>query len=126
MTIEENKATVRRMLEWWARGDVSEFDETCVERYVLHARGRTLSGRDVMKGRRRGHINVFSERALEIEDMFAEEDRVAVRYVWSGVMKGSGRRAELQNMHIFRLAGGKIVEEWEEQDTASLAEQTDG
>jgi ketosteroid isomerase-like protein len=126
MSLEDNKALVRRMLEWWPAGDVSGLDETCAEVYVLHARGKTLSGLDAIKARLRGHIGVFNERKLEIEDIFAERDRVAVRYVWSGVMKGSGRHVALQNMHIFRLAGGKIVEEWEEQDTQSLSEQTDG
>lgn len=126
MTIEENKATVKRMLDWWPGGDTSVLDETCSPDYTSHVAGKTFSGRDVVKARLRGHIGVFDERKLDIEDIFAEGDRVAVRYVWSGVMTGSGRRVELQNMIIYRLADGKIAEEWEEHDTAALAEQTGG
>jgi predicted ester cyclase len=123
MTIEENKKLVRRMLEWWPNG-VAVIDETVAEDVVAHARGGKITGRDVFKKRLAGHVAFFTERDLRIEDMFAEGDRVAVRFVWSGVTAEGGRTVTLTNLAIYRIEGGRIAEVWEEQDTASLAKQT--
>ena len=124
MSVEDNKALVRRFLEWWASGDVSILEATVATDIVAHASGgQVFSGRDAVKKRLAGHISFFTERQLTISDIFGEGDRVAARYDWSGVPQ-NGRTVKITNQAIYRIADGLIAEEWEELDTKGLAEQT--
>jgi ketosteroid isomerase-like protein len=126
MSLEENKELVRRFLDWWSSGDVSVLDRTVADDVVSHAPGGDVhSGREVLRKRLGGIIGFFSKRQLHIEDLFAEGDRVAVRYWWSGVT-GDNRNVKVMNMAIYRIANGRLAEEWEEQDTAGFAKQLGG
>jgi predicted ester cyclase len=55
----------------------------------------------------------------QVVDVFGSGDRVASRYVSTGTHKGTfwgieptGRRIEIQEISIFRIADGRIVEQW--------------
>jgi len=65
-----------------------------------------------------------------IEDQVAEGDRVVTRWTFTGTHKGtfmgvaaSGRQLRCTGICIDRIAGGKIVEEWEEWDTLGMMQQ---
>jgi predicted ester cyclase len=52
-------------------------------------------------------------------DVFGSDDRVASRYVSTGTHQGAfwgleptGRHIEIQEMSIFRIADGRIAEQW--------------
>ena len=123
MTLDQNKAIARRMLDWWLSGDVSVVDETNAPDCVVHeSGGREVRGRDAHKERLSSFISVFSDRQMTIDDVIAEGDRVVVRYSWSGV-SSANRQVNSKSMAIYRIADGKIVEEWEEHNTAGLTEQ---
>jgi len=54
-----------------------------------------------------------------VVDVFGSGDRVASRYVSTGTHKGAfwgieptGRRIEIQEISIFRIADGRIAEQW--------------
>jgi ketosteroid isomerase-like protein len=123
MTIEENKAIVRKFLRWWESGDVAILDETTSSDIIAHA-GAIFSGREAVKKRLASHIAFFNERQMTITDIFGEGDRVAARYDWSGVTRKGGRTVKITNQAIYRITDGLIAEEWEELDTKGLAEQT--
>jgi ketosteroid isomerase-like protein len=123
LTLDQNKALVRRMLDWWVSGDVSVIDETNAEDFVVHeSGGREVRGRDAHKERLSFFINSFSDRQMMIEDVIAEGDRVVVRYSWGGVSLAK-RQVNSKTIAIYRIAHGKIAEEWEEHDTQGLSEQ---
>lgn len=123
MTLEQNKSLVRRMLDWWVSGDVSVIDETnapdCV---VRESGGREVRGRGAHKERLSFFINSFSDRTITIDDVIAEGDRVVVRYSWGG-LSSAKRQVNSKTIAIYRIADGKIAEEWEEHDTQGLSEQ---
>ena len=55
---------------------------------------------------------------------------VAVRSTWSGKYSGTvrgttvaGKDVSVTYTNFYRIAGGKIVENWYQQDSLSLAEQ---
>ncbi|MEO8457961.1 MAG: nuclear transport factor 2 family protein [Chloroflexota bacterium] len=122
MSIEQNKALVVRFLDWWARGDLSALDETLADDVVSHQPAGEFRGREVLKSRLAGHRDFFTDRKLVLHEMIAEGDRVAVRFTWSGLAKD--HQVELTNVSIYRIADGRIAEEWEEYNTASLAQQS--
>jgi hypothetical protein len=69
-----------------------------------------------------------------VEDMFAEGDRVAVRWTAEGTHRGellgippTGRPARISGITIYRLAEGRIAEQFERWDNfKSLQKQVAG
>ena len=57
-------------------------------------------------------FEVFDNLKITVEDVIAEDDKVATREVWRGTHKPSGKVAEGTIIHIFRLHEGKIIDEW--------------
>lgn len=65
-----------------------------------------------------------------IEDIFAVDDRVAVRWVGNGVHEAdvmgippTGKPIRVAAISLFRMAGGKIAEGWEVWDTLGFLQQ---
>ncbi len=68
--------------------------------------------------------------SYEIEDAFGAGDRVALRVTMRGVHAGeffgipaTGRRFSLKQIHIFRVADGKIAEHWPVRDDLGMMRQ---
>lgn len=73
---------------------------------------------------------VFPDYYIDIEDMLAEDDQVAVRGMVHGVHKGefmgippSGKQVSFPLMITYRIANGKIIEHWMLADMMSLMQQ---
>ncbi len=72
----------------------------------------------------------FPDVLFEAEDLVAEGDKVAFRLNWTGTHQGeffgippTGTRATVSEMHMFRIADGKVVERWGEWDALGLMQQ---
>jgi predicted ester cyclase len=122
MSIEENKAIVRRFFTRFTGPDVylALCDELIDADFVAHWQdGSEWRGLDAVRQIWRGFFTAFPEFEWAIEDMVAEGDKVAVRYSGRGVQQGEflgvtvKNRPMVVNGHlIYRLAGGKLVEAW--------------
>ncbi len=64
---------------------------------------------------------LFDELAFEVVDQVAEGDRVASRFVLTGVNRS--RRVRLWGITISRLQDGRIVEDWSAFDSLELLRQ---
>ena len=74
--------------------------------------------------------SAFPDAEFEIERVVAGEDGAAVRWTLRGTHQGewlgippTGRRFEIPGMHMIRIQGGKIVEEWRNADRLALLQQ---
>jgi predicted ester cyclase len=74
--------------------------------------------------------SAFSDAQWRPDDMFFSGDRYAVRVTFSGVHTGdflgvapTGKRVEVQHLHFYRVAGGKVVEHWGARDELTLLRQ---
>jgi steroid delta-isomerase-like uncharacterized protein len=126
MSVEQNKATVRRYFERLLNGwDLGITDEIFAPDFVFHGNilaspparplGREAYKREVLATLSMG----FPERQYAIEDLVAEGDRVVVRWTASGTHLGefqgipaTGKRVTKAGISLFRLAGGRVVEYW--------------
>jgi len=120
MSLEKNKALVRRLIEAWNTRNWGVFDEVmapnCIDHYALPGQ---KPGRE---GYREAQINVtnaFPDVQFTIEGMIAEGDKVAVRLTFSGTHKGefmgiapTNKQVTVPEVSIWRIVGGKLVEEW--------------
>jgi steroid delta-isomerase-like uncharacterized protein len=131
MSIEENKSIVRRFFEKGpSKGDLSAANELLAPDFTLHVPLPCSPGvqgiNDVISACRAAfeHLNVT------VEDMIAEEDRVAARFTARGIHKGSfmglpptGKPIAMTGMEIFRIENGKIAELWGEANLLGLMQQ---
>jgi steroid delta-isomerase-like uncharacterized protein len=75
-------------------------------------------------------LTAFPDLERTIEDLVAEGDKVVARWTATGTHTGdfqgippSGTIATSSGITIFRIADGRIVEEWSESDMLGLLQQ---
>jgi len=116
MTVAENKAVVRELIESVYSGNLDKVDELMSPRFVDHALWTDRQGlsRKLTQLRR-----VFPVVNFFVEDLLGEDDRVAAR-VRCECFSDATRRNTTEKIHstsIFRLAHGKVVEHWGYSDS---------
>jgi predicted ester cyclase len=115
MSVDENKATVRRWFDCFNKADVLDLEE-------CFASGRSESDREFLKDAVvRWHV-AFPDYCYHVEDLVAEGDVVAVNTLSTGTHDGvfewylygpwpaSGRQIQMREIFFIRLADGKIVD----------------
>jgi serine phosphatase RsbU (regulator of sigma subunit)/predicted ester cyclase len=133
MSIEENKALVRRFLEAHAKGDLDTLDEMLAPDFVDHT---LIPGQ---QPGREGYLRAFAEfhaayshTRYAIEKQLAEGGEVVTSFAvsathdrgeWMG-MAPTGKGFEALFVLVHRVVGGKITDEWSQgSGLAELAQQ---
>ena len=122
MSIEANKAVIRTLYEKiFNEGQVAIVDELFSPQFVDHSTPEQETGSAGVKAYIEQVRRGFPDMHVTIEDIFAEDERVAVRTTWHGTHLGmyegvaaTGKHIERTMMQIFFIRDGKIVEEWNE------------
>jgi predicted ester cyclase len=133
MSTEQNKAIVRRWLdEGWTNGNLAVADELIDPGFVVHGAGGQAvpTGPEGVKQLVSAWRTGFPDGRMNIDDLFAEDDKVVIRMTWVGTHTGdfygraaTGRRVSVTSIGIDRVVNGKIVEGWGEVDMLGLYEQ---
>jgi len=130
--LSDNKAVILRSeAELWSKGNLAVADELYSPEFVCHfIAGRAWRGLQGIKGAVQSHRTSFPDWNERVDDIVAEGDRVAIRITSTGTQLGefeglapTGRKITIQEFHIYRLSGGKIVEQWGMPDAQSLITQ---
>ena len=133
MSAEENKAIVRRFWEVWEEDDFIELiDEFLAPDYVNHSPGfpDQPTGPEGVKAVVSMFRSGMPDLRVDILDMIAEGDKVAVRYTVEGTHEGdlfgvppTGQRVSIESMTVERVSDGKIQEHWRVTDTLDMMQQ---
>ena len=135
MSVEENKALIRRLYdEVFVKWNLGVVDELVGPEFVGHemvaARPETPRGPIGFKQFYGWLRSAFPDLRYAVDDVIAEGDRVVVRWTWKCTHKGdfmgiaaTGRQATVTGMAIYRIAGGKCVERWVELGLLGLLQQ---
>ena len=131
---ERNKAIVRRFIdEIFLGGNFDSVDELLTEDFTPHTWGSMQPGRDGLKEAIQRVQSGITDERMEIEDVIAEGDRVAVRLTSSAThtgdfmgMPATGKRYEIGEIHIFRLDDGRVAEHWHQADFMGMMKQLGG
>ena len=130
--LSDNKAVVLRSeAELWSKGDLTVADELYSPDFVCHfVVGPEWRGLEGIKGEVRSHRTSFPDWHERVDDIIAEGDRVVIRFTSTGTQLGeflgippTGRKVSIQEVAIFRVVDGKIVEQWGMPDIQGLMEQ---
>lgn len=111
-------------------GNVEAIDTLIAEDFTHHAPIDTPDGRDGYKEFIRQFKAAFPDSTSETLDTIVEDDKIAVRYVNRGTHQGefagvpaTGREVEIEGISIYRIADGRIAEEWAQPDMLGLMDQ---
>lgn len=127
---EANKALVRKYIEdALMRGDFTHFaDYTSPDFHIERSAAPDLiRGGEGLKTQMEWLKTAFPDLQLQIADLFAEGDKVAVRFVAPGTHTGdflgiapTGKKVTWKGIVIYRVEAGKIAEAWANWDDVGL------
>ena len=132
MSAEHNKAIVRRLMdEDISQGNLAVADEIIDPNFFDHTNPPGMQ-HGVM-----GHKAIvtlfrasFPDLRWQIDDMLTDGDKVVIRTTMRGTQRGeffgippTGRHVVVSGVHVLRLAGGKIVEHWGNNDDLGMMRQ---
>ena len=132
---EQNKATVRRVLEEaFGQGKTEVVDEVLHSEFVCYdpnSESGEIRGADTMKGEIEYFRQAVPDLTYTVEDQVAEGDEVVTRWRASGThqgevfgVAGTGNRIEMSGIQIDRFdESGKMIEEWPEYDLLGAMRQ---
>ena len=129
---EENKALARRILEDLVVAlNLDNLDEYFAEDVIVHVPFLDLPpGREGLRVLYSSFPGAISDVVLTFEDQIAEGDRVVTRwsseFTHTGDLFGvpaTGKRVKQSGIMIYRIRGGKVVEQWAEANMLGLMQQ---
>ena len=133
MAAEENKAILQRFNELagevFRTGNVDALDEVLAPDLVYHQPGAPPDLESYKRFLAMFGL-AFPDVSPTLEDMIAEGDKVVDRLTWQATHQGpfmgippTGNRVTVTEIHINRIAEGRIVERWAQPDLLGLMQQ---
>ena len=133
MSVEDNKALVRRFYEEvWDQGNTDFAFEVFADDYVRHDLRSTdaLPGPAGQKKIAEDFRAAFPDLRIVVDLIVGEDDYVVGRWTATGTHNGrwggiepTGREATFSAVNIYRFENGKVAEIWNHRDDFGLAEQ---
>ena len=129
---EENKAIVRHFYEEVNKGNLAIMDELIAPDFVLHhpLSPEAVRGPEGFKQLVTSLRTAFPDLSITAEDLIAEGDKVAAWFTVRGTHQGTlldipptGKPVMLTGVAMYRIAGGKIVEDRVAEDLLALMQQ---
>jgi steroid delta-isomerase-like uncharacterized protein len=100
--------------------------------FIINLAGAPYAQRGSRAWRRNAEmlLSAFPDIQLDVEDIFAVDDKVAVRMRLKGTHAGeflgnppTGNKVEYESNELYRIADGRIAEEWICSDMFTLMSQ---
>ncbi|MBN1352650.1 ester cyclase [candidate division KSB1 bacterium] len=114
----------------WNNGDVATLENLTTEDFLYHLSGQSPRDRNNMKLFLEVVRVAFPDWRVQVQEMIAEGNSVAVR--WSGTVthKGvfhgippTGKQITVCGINIYSIEEGKISQEWEQMDSLGMLQQ---
>jgi steroid delta-isomerase-like uncharacterized protein len=131
VSTEENKTLVRRVFEEGINANnPSVFDEVIGASYVNHDMPAPAPGIEGFKQVIAAFTAAFPDMRVVVEDVLAEGDKVVSRGHFTGTHRGAfmglpatGKPVRVGYIDVWRVADGKLVENWVKLDELGLMQQ---
>lgn len=133
MSLEGNKAVVRRLYEAINDRDLDVFDQVLSPDYVHQSEGYSFDRAALKDATVNMGLRAFPDLHATIEEMIAEGDKVMVRWTQRGThlgpfldMPATGRSVTYSGINIFRVVDGQILEDTPHWDFSVVMAQIQG
>ena len=132
MSAEENKATIRRLVEeGWNKGNADATISANAPTFTNHsAAPGTAPDTDGARQAALMYMRAFPDLHFSIEDQIAEGDTVVTRWSTTGTHQGeflgmppTGKQVTCTGINIHRFENGMIVESWQNLDMLGVLQQ---
>jgi steroid delta-isomerase-like uncharacterized protein len=133
MSEADNKTIIRRFVEdGLNRRNATLIEEVYAAEYIGHDPERPTPRRidDLRQGMVGLLGKVFPDAQYSIEDLVAENDLVVWHWTFRATHQSelmgippSGKSIVFSGVNIFRMANGKVVEDWVYRDTVGMLRQ---
>lgn len=132
MSTQENKSIARRFIQVWGKGDLDIIDELAAPSLSVQypVIPQVIRGSKAFRQVMESFRSAFPDSDLQIEEEIAEDDKVVIRWIFSGTHQGSllgipatGKKVEWTGITIYRIVDGKVTEEKGEEDFLGFLRQ---
>ena len=131
MSVADLRNLVRQYIqEVWNRAHTDVIDEVVAEGYEYHLGGQPPRDKEAMKQFVTAVHAAFPDWCVEIEDIVADEQLVAVRWQGEATHNGTfhgipptGKQLSVCGINLYRVADGVIIQEWEQMDSLWMLQQ---
>jgi steroid delta-isomerase-like uncharacterized protein len=131
MSVSDNETAVRRWIDAWNVQDPEAGLGLLSADFVRHdANLPEVVGAAAQRDFLRGVFSAFPDIHIEVDQLITQADIVAVRLLIRGTHRdeflgipATGRGINIQSVDIFRLADGKIAEQWVLMDALGMMQQ---
>ena len=129
---KQNEALYRGIIEEINKGNSEYFNEfySPDSLYYFPSNNPKPLSREESQEFVKGFFKAFPDLNFSIEELFAVEDRIIVRYILRGTHKedwrgipATGKKFEISSTFIIRIENGKVVEEREDFDQLGFLQQ---
>ncbi|MGV3490713.1 MAG: ester cyclase [Devosia sp.] len=129
---ERNIAVMRQAFAALGRGDVDACTALMTDDFIINIAEMPQQKRGIAAWRAHAKLLLaaFPDIKVEIEDVFAVGDKLAVRVRLTGTHRGeflgnapTGKRIDYRSHEIYRFEHGKLAEEWICSDMLTLMTQ---
>jgi steroid delta-isomerase-like uncharacterized protein len=129
---QENIALMRNAYAALSRRDFAAAAGFLSPDFIINLAGAPyqMRGPRIWRKNTETFFNAFPDIQIETQDMFAADDKVAVRVRFTGTHTGeflgnqpSQKRVDYQSYELYRVADGKIAEEWICSDMLTILTQ---
>ena len=131
MSTDTAKTLVSTYIEdVWNRADAQAFDRLTAPAFAYCLGGQPPRDRAAMLAFLQGVHAAFPDWRVQIDDIVAEGNTVAVR--WSGQVThegpfhgipATGKRIAVSGVNLYRIEDGRIAQEWEQMDSLGMLAQ---
>jgi len=125
MSTQENKTIARRFIQIWGKGNLDIIDELAAPSLSVQypAMPQVIRGSKTFRQVMESFRSAFPDSDLQIEEEIAEDDKVVIRWSFSGTHQGSllgipatGKKVKWTGITIYQIVDGKVMEERGEED----------
>ncbi len=131
---DRNKDLVRRYMAAMSTRDLDAAVALTATDLVNHAAIPEAQGSEGMRRIIAKLVKAMPDLTMTCEDLIAEDDKVVCRVRMRGTQTGpfemkrmplpaSGRETSTEQIHVFRIADGKLVEHWAGRDDLLMLRQ---
>jgi steroid delta-isomerase-like uncharacterized protein len=132
VSAEENKAVIQRWIEAYNERDLEAEADVLAPGLVVHvpAAPGPLEGLEAWRQFSGSFAEAFPDLRLTVQDIMAEDNRVAARVAFHGTHRGefqgippTDKEVNFTSMEFNRVVEGKVEEHWVEMDLLGLMQQ---
>ena len=128
--MKKNKDFIQAYNEdFWNKQNIAAFEKYYTADFIIHYADGDLNC-EQYKGLCQAYFTAFPDLHITINDLIAEDDKVVKVWTAKSTNKGdfmgipaTGNRIEVSGIEVFRIADGKIAENWVLMDNLGMMQQ---